>query len=254
MEKTRKEKIEEVLSESKSGMHVKDVAQEFIRRGLEKEISENDLMAKIVNALSMDMRKYKLKSRFRRIPNKKGGYKQGWYRLKKFRKQPSEIEIQEIEKSSDIEIPNISPLYTGKAGEYAVLSELLFREYNASVMSVDQGIDIVASKNDKFYHIQVKTANYRNGVFHTAINRTQFDRFNSINTFYIFVLRYSQKTKKIVSDFIVMMALDIEKFIEKGIFNKSNLLNFNIKIGNKKIILNGKEDISFFFNRFKYIN
>lgn len=254
MEKTRKEKIEEILLDSKNGLHVKDITQEFIRRGFEKDISEKDLMTKIVNSLSMDMRRYKLKSRFRRIPNKKGGYKQGWYRLKKFRKQPSEIEIQEIEKGSDIEIPNISPLYTGKAGEYAVLSELLFREFNASLMSVDQGIDIVASKNEKFYHIQVKTANYRNGVFHAAIGKGQFDRFNSINTFYIFVLRYSQKTKKVVSDFIVMRALDIEKFIEKGIFSKGNALNFNIKIGNKKIILNSKEDISFHFNRFKYIN
>ena len=54
--------------------------------------------------------------------------------------------------------PQINTQYVGKAGEMAVFSELLFYGYNASIMSVDDGIDLVATKDGRFFFIQVKTA------------------------------------------------------------------------------------------------
>lgn len=39
-----------------------------------------------------------------------------------------------------------STQYTGRVGEHRVVSELLFRGYNASIMSVDEGLDIVATR------------------------------------------------------------------------------------------------------------
>lgn len=39
------------------------------------------------------------------------------------------------------------------------MSELLFFGFNASAMTVDDGIDVVANKGDSYFHIQVKTAN-----------------------------------------------------------------------------------------------
>src|SRR3989344_4130368 len=48
--------------------------------------------------------------------------------------------------------------YIGKGGEHLVCSELLFRGFNASIMSVDVGVDISAIKDNKFFGIQVKTA------------------------------------------------------------------------------------------------
>ena len=56
------------------------------------------------------------------------------------------------------ETPNVDTGYFGKAGEHAVSSELLFWGYNVSSMAVDQGVDLVASKNGKYFHLQVKTA------------------------------------------------------------------------------------------------
>jgi hypothetical protein len=53
---------------------------------------------------------------------------------------------------------NITGGYIGKAGEHAVCSALLLRGFNASIMSVDEGMDIVATKDDQLYELQVKTA------------------------------------------------------------------------------------------------
>lgn len=49
--------------------------------------------------------------------------------------------------------------YIGKAGECAVLSELMFRGYNANVMLIDEGIDIIAEKNNVYYYIQTHWRN-----------------------------------------------------------------------------------------------
>ena len=49
--------------------------------------------------------------------------------------------------------------FIGKGGEYLVTGRLILHGYNASMMGVDKGIDIVAIKDGKMYGIQVKTAN-----------------------------------------------------------------------------------------------
>lgn len=54
-----------------------------------------------------------------------------------------------------MDLPNTP--YIGAAGEMAVISELLFRGYNANRMIVDEGVDVVAVKDDLYYYVQVKT-------------------------------------------------------------------------------------------------
>lgn len=44
----------------------------------------------------------------------------------------------------------IDKMFEGAAGETAVISELLFREFNANRMMVDKGIDIVATKDNVY--------------------------------------------------------------------------------------------------------
>lgn len=53
----------------------------------------------------------------------------------------------------------VSGGYIGKAGEHFVASELLFSGYNASIMSVDVGMDVIATKENQLFSLQVKTAN-----------------------------------------------------------------------------------------------
>lgn len=250
--KNRRELVTDILRENKSGIHVRAMAQELISRGAELNITEDDLMAKISNTLSTDIRKNKSKSIFQKIPNKKGGYKQGFYKLKPIRKSVVDTAIENIVVGTKIEIPSISNLYTGKAGEYAVLSELLFNEFNASLMSVDQGIDIVASKDTNFFHIQVKTANGRSGGFYASINKNQFVRFNNSNTYYIFVIRYYLNAA-MKSDFIILRSFDIEKYVQTGVIKSAVNLGLTFKISKTKILLNTKEDVSFNFNNFDLI-
>ncbi|MCF7836211.1 hypothetical protein K9N08_02590 [Candidatus Gracilibacteria bacterium] len=47
--------------------------------------------------------------------------------------------------------------FIGKAGEYIVLAELLLREFNAALVAVDSGTDILTEKNNRLIRIQVKT-------------------------------------------------------------------------------------------------
>ena len=51
-------------------------------------------------------------------------------------------------------------LYRGRAGQLAVMSELLWRGWNVAIPQVDVGDDIFVVEDERgtFYHVQVKTA------------------------------------------------------------------------------------------------
>lgn len=251
MKKTRKNLIAEILLNHKSGLHVNDIADEMLKMGFEENISKERLAEKVSLLLSKDVKK-KRGSEFKRVKNKNGRNKKGYYKLKISPKTDKKKILSIIEKTIKM-TPTVPALYTGKAGEYTILAELLFYEFNASLMSVDQGIDIVASKNDKFFYIQVKTANYRNGHFLATINSKQFERYNNKDTFYIFVLRHLFESK-MVNSFLIFKSSDIERFKEIDVIKSGHILNLTFAIGDEKIMLNAKEDVSFFFDRFQYIN
>lgn len=86
-------------------------------------------------------------------------------------------------------------IFYGKGGEFSVVSELLFRGYNASIMSVDEGIDITASKGDKFFFIQVKTSFSR---------MTKYQFLSNLTILLIALLQISS-----MSLFSVIHAMDI---------------------------------------------
>ena len=118
-----------------------------------------DLSKKIGLAISNDIRKNK-KTRFKNVKGKQGQNRKGMYQLKR-QKKSDDIKIAEaVNKSGRTYVKEIDKerdRYTGKAGEFAVISELLFRQYNASLTSLDNGIDIIALKDGMTYYIQAKT-------------------------------------------------------------------------------------------------
>ena len=78
-------------------------------------------------------------------------------------------------------------LYVGAAGEHRVESELLFRGYDASMTSVDRGIDIVARKGRHVLDIQVKTmGRHPTGAHITSIKKEAFDGNRSQSMHYVF--------------------------------------------------------------------
>jgi hypothetical protein len=136
----------------------------------------------------------------------------------------------------------------GAAGEYAVTSEMLYRGFNASIMSVDTGIDVVAVKDNKTYLVQVKTSKeYDNGYYHYDVRMKSLERFSSGNIFYIFVLRHENK-----NDFIILPSVEVEKKIkEKAIktIEKHNKYRVMFKFYDDKIILGNKShDVTYFLN------
>jgi len=229
-----------ILREAKEPLHY----EEITKRAIEKNLIETQgaTPEATMNAIiGRDIKFNKEKSPFTRV-------KSGFITLNpKFSEQEQRQEERiekEIEKESD---HTSSTQYIGSAGEHRVISELLFREYNASTISVDEGIDIVATKNNKLFNIQVKTSNenkFNRYVY--DIRKMSFDRFGSGNTFYIFVLMGNQ------TNFLILPSSEIEKNIqEKNILIVGNGKRYrvNLSIREEKAFL-GKltNDATFFLN------
>lgn len=76
--------------------------------------------------------------------------------------------------------------YVGKSAEYLVLSELTANGFNASLIGVDEGIDIVAIKDSKLYTFQVKA---RKGRWaHFNVHKKSFAQKIGDRSYFVFVL------------------------------------------------------------------
>lgn len=117
--------------------------------------------------------------------------------------------------------------YTAKAGGHLVCAELLFRGFNASMVSVDVGVDIVATKSSRLFNIQVKTANLNNAkAFGFDIGKSAFERHDAGNVFYVFVLRGKKET-----NYLVMPFHEMEKKVkEKAIFLVGNNPRYRVNL------------------------
>ncbi len=141
------------------GMSVRDIAEEAIRLNKNMGMSADEFHAKLQPKLAANLKLKKLKPTFAAVKwdngPRAGKPRQGWFRLRQEKTQKPERMIIP---------PSTGRAFTGKAGEYAVMAELLFFEFNPSIMAVDDGIDIIASKNNKYFHIQVKTSVEQEGA------------------------------------------------------------------------------------------
>lgn len=159
----------------------------------------------------------------------------------------------------DTDVPEENPIntdYTGRAGECAVMSELLFRGYNANHMMVDDGVDVIATKDNTYYYVQVKTASVRKGRIYCKIGLGSFDRYINTQIRYIIVARYKDKSTGVDHNlFFKFTPDDIERFVyEKCILKGENGYNIKIKfneLNNDPILYDEKErGISWNMNKF----
>lgn len=152
---------------------------------------------------------------YQRVKNGKGGYKKGVYKLRKPKNKKTINHPEPIIKPAQ-EVQSIKSLYMGSAGEMAVCSELLFNEFNVSRMSVDDGVDVVAMKNNKTYYIQVKTVQVVKEVFGVKISRKSYERYNSNDCYYIIVARGN------TNQYIIATADDIRRLVDNGNANRKD--------------------------------
>mgnify|MGYP001617191606 CR=1 FL=1 len=168
---------------------------------------------------------------------------------KLIKETPKIIEAEKEEEEKII----VEGSYIGKGGEHIVCSEMLFRGFNASIMSVDVGVDISAIKENKFFGVQVKTA--RKNSFDTYsfhIRKKSFDRFNQGNIFYILVLRDGLK-----NSFLILPSSEVERKIkERAISAVNNNTGYalTVKFRDGKIYLgNMDHEMGYFLDNWNLI-
>ena len=258
-----KELVESVLAEKSAsqGLHLKDIANRIVNSrsgGLfdESPLEYDEVYKNISTLLSREVRK--TVSVFSKVKNPKTKKdKKGFYKIKKTTSSPIPTSVKPIpvEEAKPTK-PQSKNLFTGKAGECAVMSELLFRSYNVNSMLVDDGIDIVASKNNVFYYIQVKTTLFEaDSKIHASIKQVRFNDFSGTQIKYIIVARCSVNNID-TNMYFVFSNSDIERFIH----------NRTLKIGESGILIKieidsttklpmlydeKREDISYYLNNFK---
>lgn len=238
-----REAITEVLKSHPKGLHVNDIA--------EKAYAKNSTLANDVDCLATAFNTYlwhninKLgrDSDFAKVRNARtGSFKRGFYRIKK-------RQARAVPTPTD---PLTTTSFTGTAGEFSVMGELLFRGYNASMMSVDNGIDILACKDNRYFHIQVKTAYETQTGFAFTLKRQSFDTHNKASTFYVLLCRRHSGTFY-RHDYIVMTSSFIEDEIRKGnICGEKMSLRVTVS-PDQKFFLNKNSDISLYVNQFNLI-
>jgi hypothetical protein len=107
--------------------------------------------------------------------------------------------------------------YIARSAEHLVLSILLSRGFNAGIVSVDEGSDIVAVKDRKLYSVQVKTKGIDRGRYVFAIPQRTFALQDPKNSFYVFVLRNDIKH---ATHFLVLPYRTLKKAARDGLISE----------------------------------
>jgi hypothetical protein len=237
----------EILKGAKQPLHSKEITRLALEKGIletDGATPENSMNTQII----LDMRKkgkasdfiktgpstYAINQKKEALPEKK--------RLKEIEAEKEEEEKIKIETG-----------FVGKAGEHLVCSELLFRGYNASIMSVDVGMDITATKDNKLFSIQVKTSNlnqYNSYVF--DVRKVSFEKDHGGNVFYVFVLKGENQYNFLILPRIIME----QKVHEKAILeiNSGKTYRVNIRMREGAIFLGNKlHEVSYFKNNWGVI-
>jgi hypothetical protein len=227
--------------------HLDEIAAKASARNATLGMSADEFAKKVGAALAASVKRKD--SPFARVAGKKDLFgktvsnKRGMYRLKQTRIMKA---------GATHEPPPADTLYLGKAGELAVMSEMLFWGFNASLMTVDQGIDIVASKAGHYFHLQVKTATQRaDGKFYFSIKRSSFEANHRGSTYYVFLMR--GKGGNVFAVF-PSSHLDIQRKAG-GIKDSDSGLSITIvpDAKGKSYTMNGKSQIDMFINNFGQI-
>jgi len=241
------DQVVEALMQSRQSMHVDDIAKAIVAKYPNIQLNVEDLSTKVSSLLAADIKRNKGKSLFSKPKNKTGGLKRGIYRLKVGRRVvPKTIKVPEQ--------PKVTSQFTGKAGEFSVMSELLFFGFNASAMTVDDGIDIVASKDDAYFHIQVKTANTSaQNKYQFKVTKRAFGSKDTSGTFYVLVMRVNE-TARNICEHLVIPSSEIRRLVDKGVIRDGDSMSISVdRERGSRFVINNLEDVTWSLNRYDTI-
>ena len=154
--------------------------------------------------------------------------------------------------------PRTPSAYTGKGGEHLVASRMLFSGYNVSIMAVDTGADLIATKDGRTFYIQVKTANPSGNRYRFNIKVGSFEKHASGSVFYIFVIRHGDSPDvKQCEDFLILPYTKIQEYIDRKLIKyilKDTMLDVTImKEGNGFSLGRKGNEVKFYMNNWSLI-
>jgi len=166
---------------------------------------------------------------------------------------PEQVEKELVAEDEVEEEMRVESGYVGTAGEHRVCSELLFRGFNASLMGVDEGIDIAALKNKELIGIQVKTAHAdKRGSYPFNVRKKSFMKHKSSNVYYIFLLRSTDALH-----FLILPFHEMEKKIKEGAIREIRQgTSWRVAVSfheNKVYIGNRQHDMTYYLNNWDVI-
>lgn len=238
--------MEDIISCFKSYSDKKR-AKEIKSECIEKFCKEDDLFQSAAKRLNIETQVTKLL-----MQDKKQGdesllvFKNGKYQKRKKKTLTT------------IQPSPVGSAYIGAAGECAVLSELMFHGYNANRMMIDDGIDIIASKSNLFFYIQVKTATMDpSGRLMAKISSERFGYHVDSQLWYVIVTRIKGR-KGSENLFFVFSSKDIRRMIQQGSMKEGQQdiiikIRYNELSGIPYAYDDNQEDISYYMNNFQMI-
>ena len=118
-------------------------------------------------------------------------------------------------------------------------------------MTVDDGIDIVASKVDSYFHIQVKTSNVSaQNKFQFKITKRAFGSKDAASTFYVLVMRVTEDSRN-NCEYLVLPSSEIRRLVDKSVVRDGETMSISIdRERGSRFLLNSVEDVSWALNRF----
>jgi len=119
--------------------------------------------------------------------------------------------------------------FYGVAAENLVVSELLYRGYEAYLINVDLGLDVVAQKDGKTFYFQVKNISFDNSNTRTiTITKSSYIRNKANNVYYFLIMQ-----TKFERDFIIIPQLRFQEFEENGLIKPADKENLSLSFTKK---------------------
>lgn len=225
-----------VFKNTRDGKKMRDIKEAVVRYVTPEDEIFNENQSEIENEVERLIREDRKLGKDSELE-----YKSGRYKLRKKVAPPK---------------PGIvNSNYIGAAGECAVMSELLFNGYNVNRMMVDEGVDIVAVKDNIYYYIQVKTTSVKdNGNISCQIDKARHAQYIG-NQMRYFVVARSKDSKGF--DCNLFFKLD-PSLIEQALYNrcisvgeKINIkIKFDPKTGEPQLYDEKEMPIGYCLNKF----
>ncbi|GAB3667556.1 hypothetical protein GCM10028791_43250 [Echinicola sediminis] len=239
-----KEAALQVLVEHKSSLHYKEITKRALEQGIlvtDGKTPESSMNAQLITDINS---KGETSAFIKTGP--------GTYGLNPNLSVP--VKKEEVKSLAPKKKEKVQGGFIGKAGEHYVTAELLFRGYNASIMSVDVGMDIIATRDNKLFSLQVKTSNLNSqNSYIFDMRKVALERGYAGNVFYVFVMIHPNRHKSVV----ILPANKVDELVHTNAIKDIKLhdrFRVTFKIRNERLFIGTLDnEIGYYWDNWEII-